>query len=417
MSATIVISGVGVVSPAGRGSRPLFDAMAAGESFFHRSRPSASSTANGLPWPITTIDPADTPWPTGPSWDRMQKYANTAAHAAVATAVQAVEAAGPASESDAPHCGTVMAVSSTGGDGLTEIIPRLAAMAQEDPRPLAKLLFDEVPDYSYIRGIPSQLGQFVSMANGYRGSNLAVYGEAGASGLGALALATRLIDSGELERVMVVGVSPALSVSALVALDREDPLASAAEPGRGPLDRRRAGVLVGQGAAALVLESERLATFRGVRPLATVQACEAFAHVSRRAALEEAVGAVLDAAEEPPGLWWSQASGSPTRDREEWDVVRHHVAAPATSSKGTIGDALECGGLIDVALAIEALSDETAPPIGLLEEPDPDLIDLDPVVGSPRRLAGMRNVLLTSLNHGRSAAMAGAAIIGKGATT
>jgi 3-oxoacyl-[acyl-carrier-protein] synthase II len=416
VSEAIVISGVGVLSPAGQGSKPLFDAMIEGRSFFDPAPTSAPARASGMPWPMTAIDPADAAWPSGPLWSKMKKYANTAAHAAVATAVQAVDTAGPASEAEAPRCGTVMAVSSTGGDGLSEVIPRLAALAQDDPRALAKLLYDEVPDYSYIRGIPSQLGQFVSMANGFRGSNLAVYGEAGAGGLGALALAMRLIESGELDRVMVVGVSAHLSVRALVAFDREDALASSAEPGRGPFDGSRIGVLVGQGAAALVLERESIAASRGVRALASLKACEAFAAVSRRAALEQAVDVVLGQAHGDAELWWSHASGSQIRDQEEWDVVRRRVATPATSSKGTMGDAFECAALIDVALAVEALDRETAPPIGLLTNPDPELVDLDPVVGSPRPLAGLRNVLLTSLNHGRSAAMAGAAVIGKGAT-
>jgi 3-oxoacyl-[acyl-carrier-protein] synthase II len=412
VSDSIIISGVGVVSPAGQGADALFDAMLAGETFFGTS----AAKPRRMPWPITAIDPSDTAWPVGPQWSKTKKYANSAAHAAVATAVQAVETAGPAAEADAARCGTVMAVSSSGGDGLTEVIPRLAAISQDDPRPLTKLLYDEVPDYSYIRGIPSQLGQFVSMANGFRGSNLAVYGEAGAGGLGALALATRLIDSGELDRVMVVGVSPPVSVSVLVALDREDRLATAAVPGRGPLDRDRDGVLVGQGAAALMLEREGYAAARGTDALATVRACEAFAAVNRRDALDEAVGAVLGDGGAAPDLWFSHASGSPVRDHEEWDVVHRHVTAPVTSSKGTMGDALECGGLIDVALAVEALACQLAPPIGLLEQPDPDFTDLDPVRSGPRPMPGIASVLLTSLNHGRSAAMAGAAVIAKGVT-
>jgi len=72
--------------------------------------------------------------------------------------------------------------------------------AQTDARSLPRFLYDEVPDYSYIRGIPSQLGQFAAMASGFSGSNVAVYGEAGAGGLGALALAHRLIGSGSSTR-------------------------------------------------------------------------------------------------------------------------------------------------------------------------------------------------------------------------
>lgn len=123
-----------------------------------------------------------------------------------------------------------MAVGST-GDELGDVMPRVAGMALDDPRPLATLLYEEVPDYSYIRGIPSQLGQFVCMTTGFRGSNVAAYGEVAAGGLGALALALRLLESGELDRVLVVGVAPPSSVTALHSFDRDEPLGTEAAPG------------------------------------------------------------------------------------------------------------------------------------------------------------------------------------------
>ncbi len=414
MTSSIVITGLGIASPAGEGPKPLFDAMVAGDTFFDEASTNGRSSR---PWAMATVDPSDTPWPSGAPWDKTKKYANTAAQAAVYTALQAIGVAGPATAAEADRCGTVMAVSSSGADDLGDIIPQLAAMALTDPRSLAKLLYDEVPDYSYIRGIPSQLGQFVSMANGFRGSNVAVYGEAGANGLGALALACRLIDSGELDRVMVVGVAPAMSVTSLVALDREDPLARTAETGRGPFDAGRAGALLGQGAAALVLESEHLAAARGIAPLAILRACEAFAATDREEALDHAVRAVLSAPGSEAQAWWAHASGSVAVDQQEWQVVQRHLRVPATSSKGTMGNALECGALVDIAMAVEALARQTVPPVGLLAEPDAALDGLDAVRGTPRSMPDLDAVLVTSLNHGRSAATAGAAVIAKGANS
>ena len=409
MTEHIALTGVGVISPAGTGTGPLFDAMLAGHSFL-RDVTTSPTGGSELPWAVAPLAEAHVDWPSGMPWDKNRKYANAAARLAVAAALQAVASASPPSGEQAYRCGTVMAVSSSGADELSGIMPRLATMSQTDPRPLAKLLYDEVPDYTYIRGIPSQLGQFVSMANGFRGSNVAVYGEVGANGLGALALAMRLIDSGELDRVMVVGVGTLPSVTSLVVLDREDALARAARPGTGPFDAGRAGVFVGQSGLALVVEREDVARSRGVVPLAALRACETVVAPTRGAAMADAVRSVLAGVDRAPGLWWAHASGSPSLDAEEWNAVRHHVTAPVTSSKGTIGNPIECGGLIDVALAVEAMTRKTAPPIGLLAEPDSLFADADLVFRSPRRLDALDCVLVTSLNHG-SATVAGAAVV------
>jgi 3-oxoacyl-[acyl-carrier-protein] synthase II len=405
---SVVITATGVLSPAGVGTKSLFDAMLAGEGFIPTETELGAD--DPLPWPMATTDPSDAVWPAGSPWDKVHKYANSSAQTAVAVALLALADAGPSPTASAHRCGTVMAVSSSGSDDLGEVMPRIATLAQTDPRPLARLLYDEVPDYAYIRGIPSQLGQFVAMANGFRGSNVAVYGEVGANGLGALALAERLIRSGELDRVMVVGVAPQLSVASLVGLDREARLARDAAPGRGPFDRDRAGTLLGQGAAALVLERDSTAAGRQATPLARLHRCAVMAAKDQSQALRAAVSSALRNSR-PPGLWWAQANGSVESDGQEWRAVRNYVRAPTTSSRGTIGTAFESAALIDVALGVEAIGRRLAPPIGLLRQLAPDLADLDAIQGTPRPLDGSESVLITSLNHGRSASAAGAIVL------
>lgn len=413
MSTATVITGSSVISPAGKGARLLFDAMSAGKTFFDGGYGIQGSISGAYPWPTATVRTADFAWPDGDAWANNKKYANIAAHGAVAAARLALQTTGAADVTDVARCGTVMAVSSSSLHELGDVVPRLAAMAETDSRPLSKLLYDEVPDYSYIREIPSQLGQFVSMVTGFRGSNVAVYGEAGTGGFGALALGARLVQSGELDRVLVVGVSPPLSVSALVAIDREEALGTLAGPGCGPFDVNRAGTLIGQGSAAIMLESRAVADARGVIPLAELQGCETIGASTRTDAIEVAVQSVVDRQDEPPGLWWAHGAASVRLDFEECSGVCRYVDAPTTASKGTIGNAFECSGLIDLALAVEALEQELVPPIGLLRKPDPQLGDIDFVHGAPRPMPGVQSVLVTTVNHGTSVAMAGAAIVAR----
>lgn len=414
VSTTIVITGSGVISPAGKGAGLLFEAMSSGKTFFTRGYGAQGSTSSTYPWPTAAVRTSDFDWPDGDLWTNNKKYANIAAHGAVAAARLAMKTAGAADIADVARCGTVMAVNnSSSADELNGVIPQLADMAETDARSLAKLLYDEVPDYTYIRGIPSQLGQFVAMATGFRGSNVAVYGESGVGGFGALALGVRLVHSGELDRVLVVGVSPPLSIPTLVAYDREEALGTLADPGCGPFDVNRTGTLIGQGSAAIMLESQAMADARGAIPLAELRACETMGASTRTEAIEAAVQSVIDRQDERPGLWWAHGAGSITLDRDECSAVSLYVDAPTTGSKGAIGNAFDCAGLIDLALAVEALEQEVAPPIGLLQKPDPQLADMDFIHGVPRSIPTVRSALVTAANHGPRTTIAGAALVAR----
>lgn len=406
----ILITRTGLITAAGVGTDPVLAAMAAGTSHIPST---AAARERRTAWPTATVDPADTPWPAGKLWDNAKKYANTAAFGAVAAAVQAMAGAEAVEGDTAIASGVVMAVGCSGSDELNEAMAKIAVAAQTDPRPLPKLLYDEVPDFSYIRGIPSQIGQFVAIATGFRGSNVAVYGEGGAAGLGALAQASRLLRSGELDRVIVVGVAPPLSTSMLVAYDREDQLGTAAVPGSGPFDVGRAGAFPGQAAVALLLERDDAPrVFGSVPNPVELVSCETLCAPARRDALFGSARSALVKHGGALDVWWAHGSGSAVLDAEECAAIGPLAgAAQVTATKGTIGNAFECGALIDVALAAESLSRGQTPPVGLLAKPDPDLGDLDFVVGAPRPAPAARSALVTSVSHGAKASTAGAAVL------
>jgi 3-oxoacyl-[acyl-carrier-protein] synthase II len=407
----VVITGTGVISAAGIGASRIVRAMASKVNLFNGGV-AQNDPSKRLPWPIAEVSLADAPWPDDdPWWINNQKFANVTAHWAVAAALAALKTAGTADDEDSARCGVVMAVSS-GEEESVKIIPKLAALAQTDPRPLATLLYEEVPDYSYVRGIPSQTGQFIAKASGFRGSNLAVYGESGAAGFSAASLALRLLQSGELDRVIVVGVGAPLSPAALAALDRADPLGAEAAFGRGPFDVERRGALIGQGAAAIILEHKETALRRGIEPMAELACCEAVCASSLTQAIGAAIDLVLTQVNQRPGVWWAQGTGSVTSDKMECHAVAPLVEAATTSTKGTIGTAFECAGLIDIAVAVEALNQELVPPVGLLRTPDPALGEVDFVLASSRPVPGVRSALVTALGHAGSAmTAAGAALI------
>lgn len=407
----IVITGTGMISAAGIGSRRALDAMVSRINLFGNTNGlQESESGSRLPWAVAGFRESDTPWPKTAPWPDFRKYANAAAQQAVAVASLAIEGPGPATEMDAERCGTVVA-SEGRVDELGPILARLAASAETDPRPLATFLYDEIPDYSYIRVIPSQLGQFVCLATGFRGSNVSAFGEASACGLAGLSLATRLLETEELDRVIVVAVSGPMSPSDLVEFDRDEPFGKKAIPGCGPFDIARNGMLLGYGAAAIVIEREEVARERGAPALAELLACETICAPTRAEALRLALGLVMDQADRSPDVWWAHGTGSIALDLEECRAIGHLIKAPTTSSKGTIGSALESAGVTDVVLAVEALNQGKVPPVGLLEQPDSALGEIDFVVGSSRVLTDPRSAFVTALDHETSAA--GAVMIGK----
>jgi len=411
-SPSIVITGTGVITAAGAGVGRLFDSMLAHSNPFD-SLENEGANQFKQPWPVAKVAPADSVWPDhDPWWVNNLKFANLSARWAVSAAGLALEATGQIEQGGAERSGVIMAVPSGEEEGV-KIIPKLAAIAQTDSRPLATVLYEEVPDYSYVRGIPSQTGQFIAKLTGYLGSNVAVFGEAGAGGLSAASLALRLIKSGELDRVIVVGVAPPLSPATLASLDRHDGFAAKAVAGSGPFDRARAGTLLGQGAAAVVFERNDVAARRGVKPLAGIAACETACGATVEKSVESALNFALTTGGSDIDLWFSHAAGSPVLDRIQCEVIAPAVAkASATSSKGSIGLAFECAGLIDLALAVESLRRKTVPPVGLLRDPDPTLGGIDFVVNSAKAIPAAKAALVTSMTPSSGATgAAGAAIV------
>ena len=221
----------------------------------------------------------------------------------------------------------------------------------------------------------------------------------------------RLLQTGELDRVIVVAVSTPMSPSLLVEFDRDEPLGKEAVRGRGPFDIRRDGTLLGSGAVAIVVEREDAARARGASALAELLACETICAPTRAESLGLSADLVVEQVKRSPDLWWAHGAGSITLDLEECRAVGHKIKAPTTSSKGTIGNPFESGGLTDVLLAVEALNRGQVPPIGLLEQPDPALGEIDFVVGISRTLHNPSTAFVTALDQETSAA--GAVMIGK----
>jgi 3-oxoacyl-[acyl-carrier-protein] synthase II len=236
-----------------------------------------------------------------------------------------------------------------------------------------------------------------------------------ASGTEAIANALNRIRSGEVDVVLAGGSEAAihpLPIAAFAAMQalskRNDNPAAASRP----YDLNRDGFVMGEGAGALVLESEEHAKARGAKIYAEVVGgsvtSDAY-HITApdpegTAAARAVLGALKQADSSITDVLHinAHATSTPVGDIAEYHALKRvfgdHLSNIAVSAtKAATGHLLGGAGAIEAIFTVLALHERTAPPTINLDDQDPQ-IDLDVVV-APRALAGS-NILAISNSFG-----------------
>ena len=381
----VVVTGVGIVSPAGAGALQSWKALLDG---VRAVGPLQLETAAGRdPW-IGAAVPAYQP-PAGMSQrDRVCQLAVTAAEEAVARAgLGADPVANLAPDRVAACVGT-----SKGGiltlSAVLRALGRRPARQQGARRPglpadLAGLLPDAPPD-GPARAVAERFG--------LRGGALA-HVAACATGTWSIIRGAQLIAEGRADRVLCGGSDASLAPLWLAAFDRMGVLA---RPHRDlgpawacrPFDATREGFVPGEGAAILVLESRRGADARGAPVLAGISgwACATdpaglTAASADAASLEYALRTACRRAAVDPGEIRSiHAHGTGTESNDACEALAisallgpRAAGVPVLSIKGAIGHLLGAAGAVETAVACLAVAERRQPGLSTLLEPDPRL--------------------------------------------
>jgi 3-oxoacyl-[acyl-carrier-protein] synthase II len=152
-----------------------------------------------------------------------------------------------------------------------------------------------------------------------------------------------------------------------------------------PFDRRRDGFMIGEGAAILVLERVGRARARGSRPRAlllgagtSADAWNPTAPHPDGAGAERAMRRALADAGLPAtavGYVNAHGTGTPVGDAAEASAVRRVVgsAVPLSSIKGAVGHTIAAAGAVEAAACIGAMQAGFLPGTAGLDEPDTDL--------------------------------------------
>jgi 3-oxoacyl-[acyl-carrier-protein] synthase II len=263
---------------------------------------------------------------------------------------------------------------------------------------------------SRLVGTPlSTSAAVVAQAFGIHGPR-ATFSTACSSSALAIAEAGAAVASGKLAVALAVGTDALCRIThagfdALQALDPD---------GCRPFDRDRAGLTLGEGAAALVLEDAAHARARGARVVARLlgHATTTDAHhvtapdPDGRAALA-ALRNALDAAAVPPdAIDYVNAHGTGTKQNDEVEVrVLRAVFGvrlpriPVSSTKAQLGHCLGAAGAVEAVATVLALDESLVPATATLRHPDPAWSDLD-LVPTPGRRQPLEVALTSSYGFG-----------------
>ncbi len=181
-----------------------------------------------------------------------------------------------------------------------------------------------------------------------------------------------------------------------------------------PFDRRRSGILLGEGAGIVVLEPARAARTRGhSTPLgfllghaSTADGTHITAPDPEGRGLELAIRSALrEAALDPESVEFVSAhgTGTPTNDRVETQVLKRVLgsrayAVPVNSIKAHLGHTMGAAATLEAIMCLLVGRHGQVPPTLNYAEPDPQC-DLDWVPGQARRWKP-RLSLSTSLGFG-----------------
>lgn len=225
-----------------------------------------------------------------------------------------------------------------------------------------------------------------------------------ATGIWAIAQGYELIQTGQCQRVLAGAVEAPITPLTLAGFDKMGALAGT---GSYPFDRHREGLVLGEGAAVLVLESAQLAKERKAfvygQVLGFGLTCDAY-HVSAPAlGNHSALTAVKQCLERshlaPSDINYIHAHGTGTQlnDQNEAQLIQRLFGqrVPVSSTKGATGHTLGASGALGAALCLMALKHQLLPPcVGLKES----AFELDLVKMS--RSAEIRQVLCFSFGFG-----------------
>jgi nodulation protein E len=388
----VVITGIGVVSPVGCGLNEFWSALVDGRSGIRAieniptERLNTRIAAQVLDFvPDAHFDPKRVG-----QFDRFAQFAVVAARAAVRDA---------GLELDEELALEVATVIGTGAGGHITIDDSYLKLYGENSPKVHPLTIPRM----MVNAAASQ----ISMDLGLKGPTFTT-ATACASGTHAMGQAFQMVRSGQAPVAIAGGTEACLTVGTLKAWEA---LRILSNDTCRPFSKNRSGLVLGEGAAILVLESRERAVARGAPIYAELRgfgmSADAVDLISPDpdGAARAMRSALSDARTNAEDIDYVNAHGTGTtlNDRTETKALRsvfgkHADKLAVSSNKGVLAHGLGCAGALEAAATALALHSQIAPPTANFEEKDPEC-DLD-VVPNVARQIPIRSAISNSFAFG-----------------
>ncbi len=395
-----MITGLGAVTPIGLTVQEFWQNLTSGVS--------------GV-GPITSFDASDLPTKIGAEvkgFDpknymdfKEARRTHRSTHFALAAARQAVADAGL--ELDPTNGEDVGVVMNTGGGGNALMEEGTQTLITAGPRKIGPFFLPSV--------MANAVSCQVSIALGAKGPVL-TSALACASGAFALVEALHMLQRGDAQVVIAGGTESGMSRLLLTSFSNLGALSKRNdEPTRAsrPFDRDRDGFVYGEGAAALVIETEEHARARGARIYAEVaggaltgDAHHITAPDPQGDGARRAMTRALQSAQTKPeeiDVVYAHGTSTPLNDATETHAVKsvfgeHAYEMPVTATKSMVGHLIGAAGAVSAVAAALSIREGVIPPTINLENPDP-ACDLDYVPGVARTRP-VRAVMVNAFGFG-----------------
>ncbi len=316
--------------------------------------------------------------------DRFEQFATAAAHEAICQAGLEVK-----NEVDAWRVGVIF---SSAIGGLNSLQEAVLASFSDNPR--------RISPFAIPMLMSNGAASLITIDYGFRGPSFSVV-SACASGADGIGTAWMMIRAGMVDAVITGASETTITPVGISSFDRVGAMSRRNEDYSmtpQPFDLNRDGLVMGEGAAVLVLESESHARRRGAQILAelagyagTADAYHVTAPAEDGAGGAQAIHLALQSAQvNPEDVDYINAHGTATQlnDLSETRAIKAAFGdlaynIPVSSTKSMTGHMMGATGALESIFCIQAIREGIMPPTVHYQTPDPQC-DLDYIPNTAR---------------------------------
>ncbi|NIM92555.1 MAG: beta-ketoacyl-ACP synthase II [Anaerolineales bacterium] len=396
----VVVTGMGCISPLGKDLETTWEAIIAGKSGVdYITQFDTSQFKTTFAAEVKDFDPKAI------LGHKLARRSDRFAQFALVSCGQAIEDSGlEITDDNRDRIGVIIG---TGIGGINTILKGIDVYNDRGPRWVNPFMVPMmIPDIG-----PGQ----VAIEYGLRGPNMAIV-TACASGSNSIGEAFEVIRREAADVVVTGGAEAAIvpvafasfNVMDAISKRNDDPQAASR-----PFDRDRDGFVVGEGAAALVIEELDFAVARGANILAEIVGYgttnDAF-HITAPAINGAGAAACMQLALEDAAIVAEQidyinahGTSTPLNDPSETSAIKTTFGecaydVPISSTKSMTGHMFGAAGAIEAVFCVMAMNESVIPPTINQENPDPEC-DLD-YVPNQKRQAEIEYAMSNSFGFG-----------------